>query len=194
MAQYKSYDERVQITGETALAIIEGSGNFKNDFLRTLEEFDIESITPDDLIPQQKWLDAFKAFGEKIGESTLFALGLRLPENYRFPIDKPDIRSALGSIDVAYHRAHYLDGEPMLDPDTGEMKEGIGNYKFGIAGVTRAVIDCDTPYPCDFDRGIIFALAKKFKPGDSIMASVFHNRFRPCRKGGSDSCVYIVSW
>ena len=53
---------------------------------------------------------------------------------------------------------------------------------------------CKNPYPCDFDKGIIKAVAKKFKPKDSVNIIVEHDESAPCRKKGADSCTYLVSW
>ncbi len=84
------------------------------------------------------------------------------------------------SIDVAYHMNHK----------NGE----IGDYKFKATDAHGGKFVCKNPYPCDFDKGIIEAMANKFKPSDSLAVLVEHDPKCDCRKTGGDSCTYNVSW
>ena len=52
---------------------------------------------------------------------------------------------------------------------------------------------CDNPYPCDFDRGIIQALAERFQPPGSLVGCATRKTTPPCKKDGADSCVYTTS-
>lgn len=56
------------------------------------------------------------------------------------------------------------------------------------------MMTCDNPYPCDFDHGIISAMARRFQPKDSLVVHVEHMDSEPCRKQGADSCSYLVEW
>ena len=69
----------------------------------------------------------------------------------------------------------------------------IGHYTFTKTGDKRATMVCRNPYPCDFDRGIVEAMAQRFRPQGSIV-KVQHDSTKPCRKSQSDSCTYLVSW
>ena len=69
----------------------------------------------------------------------------------------------------------------------------IGHYNHKSYGPNKATIECANPYPCDFDRGIIEAMATRFKPNGAIV-KVQHDASKPCRKNGADSCTYQVSW
>jgi hypothetical protein len=125
-------------------------------------------------------LDSLQEISLKIGPKSLFAIGKAIPSNAQFPPDINTIEKALASIDIAYHMNHK----------NGE----IGHYKLIKAEGRTAKMVCDNPYPCDFDRGIIEAMAQKFKPADSIMAFVEHDDTQPCRKKGADSCTYLITW
>lgn len=85
-----------------------------------------------------------------------------------FPPEINTIEKGLAAIDIAYHMNHR----------GGE----IGHYKFQSTGNNSGKMVCDNPYPCEFDRGIIEAMAQKFKPKDSIMAFVEHDESQPCRR------------
>jgi hypothetical protein len=92
---------------------------------------------------------------------------------------------------VAYHINHRKAGSPMFNPETGEMTEGIGHYKYHAApNEKRITMVGENPYPCDFDRGLVSALAARFE----TQSSTAHDNDAPCRKKGADSCTYIVRW
>jgi hypothetical protein len=52
---------------------------------------------------------------------------------------------------------------------------------------------CANPYPCDFDRGIVEAMAGRFRPQGSVPV-VRHDGAQPCRKTGGESCTYLIRW
>jgi hypothetical protein len=54
----------------------------------------------------------------------------------------------------------------------------------------RFELICENPYPCDLDRGIVEAMARRFEPA----AMVFHDTKSLCRKAGGESCTFHVEW
>ncbi|MEN8904960.1 MAG: hypothetical protein ABF289_03275 [Clostridiales bacterium] len=179
MAQFVALKTGVEVNGETVLSIVNGVGIFKKQALEILKRNGIENPKAGEWHSQQSWLNAFKEISEKIGSKSLFSIGKAIPENANFPPNIDTIQKALTSIDMAYHMNH--------------RNGDIGNYKFVEVNENEAKIICDNPYPCDFDRGIIESMAKKFKPEDSIMTFVEHEN-GSCRKNGEDSCTYIITW
>ena len=69
----------------------------------------------------------------------------------------------------------------------------IGHYNFKAEGRNKATLVCANPYPCDFDRGIIVAMARRFGPKAGSVR-VVHDDTQPCRKKGEESCTYHVAW
>lgn len=194
MAQFKAFNQSVEVNGETVRSIVAGMGVFKDRALKFLGENGIVDPEPGKWYSQQAWLNAFKTISEATGEFTLFNIGKKIPENAQFPPEINDIFKALAAIDVAYHLNHRLNGEILFNPKTGEMKEGIGHYHFARETDRKIRLVCANPYPCDFDRGIIEAMATKFKPANTSVVIVKHDDTQPCRKKGDDSCTYLVSW
>lgn len=198
LVEFIVFEEGMQVSGAAIMSVIDGMRSFDSIARAYLSQ----SGLPDDLIPdtehwysQQKWLDAFKLISEKVGFKTLFVIGTKIPENAVFPKDIDNVEKALASIDIAYHMNHKnAQGEILFDPSRPsgqEMKEGIGHYGFEkIAEENKAVIICNNPYPCDFDSGIISAMAKRF----SYSSKVTHDDTQPCRKKGANSCTYIATW
>ena len=180
MAQFKAFASGVEVNGETVLSVVDGMGTFKASALRILAEHNIPNPQPGKWCPQQAWLDAFKEIAGKMGDTTLLAIGRKIPENAKWPPEIDALEKALASIDVAYHMNHR----------GGE----IGYYQFEKTGDKSGKMICNNPYPCDFDRGIVDAVARKFKPQDVALVNVKHDDSQPCRKKGADSCTYLITW
>ncbi len=194
MAQFITFDSSVNVNGETILSVVDGMGQTKNRAIEILKKNGIDNPEPGKWYSQQAWLDSFKEISEELGAFTLFSIGKKIPENAQFPPEIDDIEKALAAIDVAFHMNHSINGKPLFDPNNGQMDEGIGHYGFEKSGDKEASMECNNPYPCDFDRGIIESMAQRFKPEDSSIVMVKHDDSKPCRKKGDDSCTYNVKW
>ncbi len=179
MAQFQALASNVMVTGGSVLAVVNGMGSFKQTALDILGKHGIKNPQPAEWYPQQAWLDAFREINKSIGAATLYQIGRSIPATAKFPPGIDTIEKALGSIDAAFHMNHR----------GGE----IGHLTYSKAGERKASFNCNNPYPCDFDRGIIEAMAGRFKPSGAIV-KVLHDSSKPCRKTGGDSCTYLVSW
>jgi hypothetical protein len=180
MAQFKAFAPGVQVNGETVLSVVDGMGAFEAMARNILAGNGIQDPKPGQWYPQQAWLDAFQQIAEKVGLQVLWKIGTRIPENAKWPPDVNTVDKALASIDVAYHMNHR----------GGE----IGHYQFDKTGDRTGVMVCRNPYPDEFDRGIVEAVVRKFKPQDSTAMVVRHDDTKPCRKKGGDSCTYVIKW
>jgi methyl-accepting chemotaxis protein len=191
--QLKAFNPLVLVNGQTVLSVVNGLGKQRDKGLAILAKNGIVDPQPGSWHRQQAWLDAFQEIGRLIGPDALFAIGCSIPENADFPPEIDRIERGLAAIDVAYHMNHCLDGKPLFDPATGSMADGIGHYRSKMSGDRQMTLVCDNPYPDDFDRGIIHAMAQKFKPAGALVR-VRHADDENCRKKGGDSCTYIVNW
>lgn len=180
MAQFVAFDPNVEVCGSAVLAIIEGMGLFTSRAKEVLAAHGIDSPKPEGWYPQQAWLDAFKTISETLGARTLFEIGRKIPETAIWPPDVESIADGLASIDRAYQLNH--------------RGGNIGSYQYYPLGGHSARIICHNPYPCDFDQGIIKAIADRFKPPGTFMVQIDHDRTLPCRGEGADFCSYIVRW
>ncbi len=194
MAQFIAFVRGVEVSGEAVFSIIDGMGAFRSRALKILSTNGIPEPEPGQWYSQQAWLDSFKTISETVGAVTLAVIGRKIPENAHFPPDIDNIEKALESIDVAYHMNHRLAGEVLFNPRTGEMKEGIGHYGYEKIGEKKVRMICNNPYPCDFDRGIIEAMAQRFKPAACLFVKVAHDDSAPCRKKDADRCTYYIQW
>ncbi len=194
MAQFQAFQKGIEVNGVTILSIVKGMGAFTKAAYDILKDAGLEEVKEEqnEWYSQEMWLSAFKNISEKTGEKTLYSIGLKIPESAEFPPDIDSVEKALASIDIAYHMNHRnAKGEILFDPNTGKMLEGIGHYKFSKTDDNSGVMVCENPYPDQFDKGIIYAIAKKFA---KTMVKVDIDESKPTRSVGSDSTTYIIKW
>lgn len=194
LTQFIAITPNAEVNGETILSIVSGMGSLKTTAYQILENHGISNPVPGKWYLQQAWLDSFKVIARTYRPVTLICIGRKIPENAIFPPEINTIEKALAAIDVAYHMNHRIDGQPLFDPSTGVMREGIGHYQFQSLGANKAAIICDNPYPCDFDRGIVDEMAFMYKPASSRGVTITHTDDALCRNHGGEVCTYIVEW
>jgi hypothetical protein len=197
--EYVAFEKGIDVNGQTVSSVVEGFAMFKKIPSDILLGLGIGNVGPDGLVQMapdewfshELWLEAFKAIGKVIGMGAIHGIGLKIPECAIFPPWVTDVHSAIRSVDVAYHLNHRKGGQVMFDVEKGTMLEGIGHYGFTpITGEKRILSTCNNPYPCDLDKGILTAMARRFAPD----AWVDHVEPEVCRKKGGDQCTYLVTW
>ncbi len=196
--QFIPFEPNIEVNGQTVYAIVDGFRLFRRIASAVLQQEGIGHMRMDgdldiDLhgwYSQAAWLRAFARISDEAGNGSLFAIGRQIPENAEFPPSVVDIHTAIQAIDVAYHLNHRKQGEVMFDPHTHAMREGIGSYGYQLAQPGRIIVECNNPYPCDFDRGILTTMARKFEP----QAQITHDDTQPCRKHGGNACTYAITW
>lgn len=196
---YEQCEPGIEVNGESLGATIDAFKQYPTVVAKYMAKYGLvkvvngktEPIDRSAWYPLDKWLAAYQAIARDVGLNSLYTIGKKIPENAAFPPHLTDIKSALTSLDIAYHLNHRKNGVLMFDPKTGVMLEGIGHVRVEFKDEDkRAIVVCEQPYPCEFDRGLITALANRFEP----MAKTVHDNSAPCRKKGDSSCTYIVSW
>jgi hypothetical protein len=194
LTQFVAITEGAEVNGETILSVVDGMGSLKAKAIEILETHGIKDPKPGQWYLQQAWLDSFRSIAKNYRPITMVCIGRKIPANAIFPPEINTIEKALQAIDVAYHMNHRIDGQPLFDPGTGIMREGIGHYLFKSLGPNKAAMTCDNPYPCDFDRGIVDEMAFIYKPDASTKVTVTHANSGLCRNEGGDHCTYFVEW
>ena len=170
--EYQPFDPKAQVLGRNIKALIAGTGN---KIVDTLRKHGISNIQDDQWYSQQVVLAALQEFGET---ANLVAVGTQVIEYTAFPPEVDNIEKALTSIDIAY-KMNHRNGD-------------IGYYHEKVQGPRHVVMECKNPYPCDFDYGLIYGVARRFLPegGDLIV----EHAQGECRKSVADVCVYHVTW
>ncbi len=169
-----------EVLGNAILAILNGMEFSQSRALKILAENGINSVKGDVWYPMLGVLQSFHRVFEKVGPSTVRAIGRKIPENAQMPPAIDSLEKALRSVDVAYRMNHRGPG-------------AIGGYLYQDVGPRHARLVCDNPYPCDMDLGLIESFADKFRPKDSIRVRIEHDT-RSCRLRGDGACTYDVTW
>lgn len=188
-----------EVTGRVIPAALEAFGEFtvlagqmlmangvgrpdKSGFIR---------VDTDAWYPLDGYLKTYREIEQQLGSRMVRKLGIAKARYALLPPTLVDITTAMQSMDVTFHMNHRQHGRVMFDAVTGVMLEGIGHYHCQWAvGHRRAVMRCDTPYPCAFDEGILEAMARRYAPH----ATVEHDTPSTCRNKGSASCTYVITW
>ena len=162
MVMFHEFEQGMLVNGQTINSVVEAFNTIKFVVDKYFSQAGLPKASEIDFnswYPQQKWLDAFKIINERVGPNTMTNIGKKIPENAQFPPEINDIEKGLASIDVAYHMNHKnARGQVLFDQ--GKMYEVIGQYFYTkVPNTNKAIIRCENPYPCDFDKGIITTMA-----------------------------------
>lgn len=192
MVMYIPFEEGIEVLGASVYSVISSLPSIPFVVDKYFIEADLpvpSKIKLDSWYSQLKWLKVFKVIADKTGPNTLLNIGKRIPLTAVFPTNITSIEEALQSIDIAYHMNHRnVKGQVLYN--NGVILEGIGHYEFQKNSNEEISMVCRNPYPCDFDRGIISAMAQRFQPS----AIITHDMSKECRKKGADSCTFLIRW
>ena len=196
--QYKVEEPGIEHSGGGVGAVLDGFKKYPTVAAKYLAKYgfikprqSLEDMKLQEWYPLENWMKVFQGIAEEVGFNTLYAVGRSIPANVVFPPHVTDIVSAMESVNVAYHMSHRKNGVIMFDPATGMTLSGIGSYECKrVPGENKIVCVCANPYPCDFDRGLLSAMANRWEP----YARTVHDDSAPCRKKGADSCTYVITW
>jgi hypothetical protein len=149
-------------------------------------------IDPERWYPLDAWIQVCDSISKDIGPNATFECGKMVAESVQVPPHVRDLRGLMEFMDAGYHLHHRKNGVVMFDLATGKQLDGIGHYLLRPAPATepRLVMECENPYPCDFDLGLLGGAARRFEP----RSRTFHDDKSPCRKKGGSACTYITTW
>lgn len=141
-----------------------------------LAEYGLEEIEPDEWYSLNIPLAMLYDMRDEYGDARVRNMGQNVPQHVEFPPELSEVDDALRAIDQAYHQNHR----------GGE----IGSYEFEADGPNEGVMICENPYPCEFDKGLIRGVAKKFADNPVQVEEVGDQ----CRADGGQRCEYRVDW
>jgi len=195
--EFKAFEPGIELLGQALEFMVAGFRIIPSVGLRILAKHGLVKRGPDGKaefgregwFPQQAGLDAFRAIHNEVGSFTIFEIGRQLGLQVYCPPEINDLDSVMKWMDVSYHLFHRKNGKIMYDAATGRMAEGIGHYSYERPNANKMVVVAQTPYPCDFDFGIVTGDVERFGPHGRVV----HDDHAPCRKKGANSCTYVIS-
>jgi hypothetical protein len=193
----KSFDEykNFECSGRILLGVIHAFGQFKGLASQLLLEEGVGRKGPDGLIvlepegwyPMGPYMRALAKANEQMGDSVLHQIGVSVIKSV-WDSNITSLKLLAEALDTGYHTHHRKSGQPMWDPVTKHMKEGIGHYRYKEHGPHMVEIESGIPYPCAFDKGLLFGALRMLDTAGAIL----HDDSLPCRKRGAAACIYIV--
>jgi hypothetical protein len=193
----KSFDEYkgIEASGRVVMGLVQAFGQFKALASQLLLEEGVGhkgadgliALDPDGWYPMSPYLRALAKANEQMGDSVLHQIGVSVAKA-AWMSSITSVPVLAETLDVGYHMNHRKNGRPMWDPATKHLKEGIGHYRYREQGAHVVEIESDVPYPCAFDKGLLFGCLRMLHTTGAIL----HDDSLPCRKRGSASCVYVV--
>ena len=169
-----------EVSGETVLAMTKGMRGVRKRYRHLLAEHGLDDPKPDRWYSRDELLDVFETLSANVGPFAISDMGARVADDAKFPAEIDSVEKALTQLDAFYRWGH--------------RGAKAGSYIFEKTGEDSGTMVCRTPYPCDFDRGLIEAIAQRFRPKGSWNVTAKHEDGAACRKRGGDSCTYIVQW
>jgi hypothetical protein len=186
----------IEVSGQTVYGLMQAFGQFKSIASKYLLEEGIGQKAPDGLavVERTAWypldaqLRAIARFSSEMGDSVVHQIGVSMIQSIEWLPAIHDVKTLAEFLDLGYHVNHRRHGKLMGDPATGSITEGIGHYFYkGHAG-GRTEIEATNPYPCAFDKGLLFGALRKLH----VVGAILHDETLPCRKRGHKSCVYVI--
>lgn len=163
------------VSGGNILSMLAAMGAFRRGGEQILERHGITKVAADQWYQLGDYVAALQEIETKIGPSTLFRVGQEIPNHIKLPPGIDTFEKVIGSFGPAFSMNH--------------RGAGAGGITFEITGPDAGVITSGTPYPCDFDRGVIQGFFRKLVKGTLTYS---HDATR-CKKQGTETCVHNVS-
>ncbi|QLH76300.1 hypothetical protein HZS55_02830 [Halosimplex rubrum] len=169
----------IEVSGEWVRAVVAGVEKFSADSresaLLVLEAAGLADAEPGEWYALAGYVDAVADIHDIVGDQAVHALGQRIARAVSFPDGAGSVPAGLTALDDVC-RAGHRGGDP-------------GGYAFRQIGDEDGRVECRTPYPCVFDRGIVEGAAVAHADGFVCVCEV-----GACRTDGADRCTYEVSW
>ncbi len=112
-----------------------------------------DALTAESFVPVQRWLNALRDIQTQVGEPALRETGTRLVQNAEFPPNYLTVESILLALNDIYYVNHRGD---------------VGYYRAEQSTDGTVTINCATPYPRNFERGLIEGICRNRRAGGTI--------------------------
>ena len=174
--RFVATDPGNETLGASMLGVIDAMGE---EIHPILNELNLQDIDADTWYPQQQYLDVYNAIYKKRINlmHNLVAIGMKTVDNAAFPPQIETLQDALMSMDAYYHLNN---------------RDKAGKWDVQIDD-TSARCTSTTPFPPDFEYGILYALVRRFVPKDHTF-KVKYEGDAPEYAGADHPCTYLVTW
>jgi hypothetical protein len=163
------------VSGGNILSMLAAMGAFRKSGEQILSTHGITNAAADGWYQLSEYVAALNEIEARIGPSTLFRVGQEIPNHIKLPPGIDTFDKVIGSFGPAFSMNH--------------RGAGAGGITFEVTGPDVGIIVSGTPYPCDFDRGVIQGFFRKLVKGSLN----YRHDESSCKKKGTPTCVHNVS-
>jgi hypothetical protein len=164
------------VSGGNILSMLAAMGPFRKRGEQILVEHGISDVSAEGWYLLEAYVRSLRAIGEKMGPNTLFQIGRQIPNHVPLPPGLDTFEKVLASFGIAFDMNHR-GAQP-------------GTITYAMKNPSTATITTGTPYPCDFDKGVIsgfFQHLLRVRPLVEPMTG------EPCKSRGGETCTYQIT-
>ena len=170
----RSFPPDATVSGGNILSMLAAMGPFRRRGEQILEERGIRMVDPEGWYPLEPYVRALEDIRARMGPNTLYQIGRQIPNHVTLPPGIDTFEKVLASFGMAFDMNH-------------RGPQGVITYE--AQDERRGTIVTGTPYPCDFDRGVISGFFHKLL---STRIQVDKREGAPCKAAGDATCTYDV--
>lgn len=174
--QSRRFAPDATVSGGNILSMLAAMGPFRRRGEQILDEHGIQGVEVERWYPLAAYVAALQTIGQKMGPNTLFQIGRQIPNHVPLPPGIDTFEKVLASFGMAFDMNHH-----------GTQP---GSITYDLKNQRTATITTGTPYPCDFDRGVIVGFFQKLL---STRVTVDPMDGAPCKARGGETCTYGVT-
>lgn len=163
----------VEVIGHSIVTMAEAAGAFRRRVYDILKDCGIKDIDPKRWYRAQMWLDALKIIQNQVGDATLFNMGVEVSRTANVPPEVNSIEKVF-SLFVVIYEMHHRGNQPK----SWDIQK-LGERMFRMTNWN--------PYPHEFNRGITWGFADRFKPRASVVSVVME-------EWDNERADFLVSW
>jgi hypothetical protein len=163
------------VSGGNILSMLAAMGAFRKSGEQILSSHGISNASADGWYQLGDYVAALNEIEARIGPNTLYRIGQEIPNHIKLPPGLDKFEQVIGSFGPAFSMNH--------------RGAGAGGITFALTGADAGTITSGTPYPCDFDRGVIQGFFRKLVKGTLN----YSHDASSCKKKGAGTCVHNVS-
>ncbi len=167
--------ENATVSGGNILSMLAAMGPFRKRGEAILEEHGIADVDVAAWYPLRPYVASLRTIGVKMGPNTLLQIGKQIPNHIPLPPGLDTFEKVAGSFGPAFDMNHR-----------GMPPEAI---TYQMTSDRSALITTGTPYPCEFDRGVIQGF---FQTLLGTRVTVTHDEALGCKNDGSQTCTHLV--
>lgn len=164
------------VSGGNILSMLAAMGPFRRRGEQILDDHGIRDVEAEGWYPLAAYVGSLHAIGQKMGPNTLFQIGRQIPNHVPLPPGIDTFEKVLASFGMAFDMNHR-GAQP-------------GAITYQMASQRTASITTGTPYPCDFDRGVIVGFFQKLL---ATRVNLEKMDGTACKARGGETCTYGVT-